>query len=205
MTQTIDRHPGTGSARGADALAEHFDALASSAARLRSSVVQLQAWADQLAEMYDGGGRLLACGNGGSAAEAQHLTGELVGRFRDDRHPLSAIALHADTSAGTAILNDYGADELFARQVRAHGRPGDVLVAFSTSGTSGNVVAAAKAAHEIGVTVWALTGPAPNPLAAMADAALSVDAPSVATVQEIHLSLVHALCLALDQRLGVSP
>ena len=85
--------------------------------------------------MYARDGRLLACGNGGSAAEAQHLTGELVGRFRHDRRPLSAIALHADTSALTAILNDYGTEEFYARQVRAHGRSGDILMAFSTSGT----------------------------------------------------------------------
>ena len=126
-----------------------------------------------------------------------------MGRFRHDRRPLSAIALHADTSAATAILNDYGTEEFYARQVRAHGRSGDVLMAFSTSGTSANVVAAAKAAHEIGVEVWALTGPAPNPLAALSDSALAVSAPTVATVQEIHLSIVHALCLALDEELGV--
>lgn len=113
--------------------------------------------------------QIAACGNGGSAAEAQHLTGELVGRFRSERRPLSAIALHTDTSAGTAIVNDYGETELFARQVRAHGRSDDVLVLLSTSGASPNVLAAAKAAHDIGVTTWAMTGPAPNPLAALCD------------------------------------
>jgi D-sedoheptulose 7-phosphate isomerase len=146
---------------------------------------------------------VLTCGNGGSASEAQHLTGELVGRFRHDRQPLSAIALCADSSATTAIMNDYGVEDVFARQVRAHGRPGDVLIAFSTSGTSPNVVAAAKAALETGVTVWALTGPAPNPLAALSDSAIPVIAATVATVQEIHLSIVHALCIALDDALGV--
>ncbi len=160
-------------------------------------------WAEQLAEVFAAGGRVLTCGNGGSASEAQHLTGELVGRFRHDRQPLSAIALGADSAATTAIMNDYGVEEVFARQVRAHGRPGDVLVAFSTSGTSVNVVAAAKAALDIGVTVWALTGPAPNPLAALSDYAIPVDAATVATVQEIHLLVVHALCIALDDALGV--
>jgi D-sedoheptulose 7-phosphate isomerase len=140
----------------------------------------------------------LACGNGGSAAEAQHLTAELVGRFRDERIPLSAISLHADTSALTAIANDYGTDEMFARGVRAHGRPGDILVALSTSGTSPNVLAAVKSAHETGLVTWAMTGPAPNPLAAMCDDAICVEAPTTATVQEIHLLLVHALCIALD-------
>ena len=188
-----------------DTIAEHFAALADTAATLGPLAPQIREWGRWLAEMYARDGRLLACGNGGSAAEAQHLTGELVGRFRHDRRPLSAIALHADTSAATAILNDYGNEEFYARQVRAHGRSGDILMAFSTSGTSVNVLAAAKAAHEIGVEVWALTGPGPNPLAALSDSAIAVIAPTVATVQEIHLSMVHALCLALDEELGVGP
>jgi D-sedoheptulose 7-phosphate isomerase len=146
---------------------------------------------------------LLVCGNGGSAAEAQHLTGELVGRYLHDRRPLSAIALHADTSALTAIGNDYGGHETFARQVFAHGRPGDVLIALSTSGISRNVVSAAKAAHEVGMTAWALTGPAPNTLAAVCDDAIAVEAPSMATVQEVHLAVIHALCAAVDDALGV--
>jgi D-sedoheptulose 7-phosphate isomerase len=182
---------------------EHFAALSAALEQLGAHTPKLRAWGAHLASVLPSGARLLACGNGGSAAEAQHLTGELVGRFLHERQPLSAIALHADTSAGTAIVNDYGGQELFARQVRAHGRPGDVLVLLSTSGMSPNVVAAAKAAHEIAVTTWALTGPAPNPLAALCDDAIAVDAPSVATVQEVHLALVHALCAALDESMGV--
>ena len=183
---------------------DHLAALAEAAGRTRESAHRITAWGRHLAGVFEAGGRLLACGNGGSAAEAQHLTGELVGRFRHERQPLSAIALHADTSATTAIVNDYGDHEVFARQVRAHGRPGDVLVCLSTSGTSQNVVAAAKAAHELGVTTWALTGPAPNPLAALCDDAVTVEAPTVATVQEMHLALVHGLCAALDDALGVT-
>ena len=184
---------------------DHLLALSSAAERNADAAAVVQRWGVQLAEILGSGGRLLACGNGGSAAEAQHLTGELVGRFRLDRRPFSGIALHADTSAGTAILNDYGGDELYARQVVAHGRPGDVLVALSTSGTSSNVLAAAKAAHDVGMIVWSLTGGAPNPLAALSDDAVCVEAPTVATVQEIHLCLVHALCLAFDEALGVAP
>ncbi|QRP49720.1 SIS domain-containing protein [Amycolatopsis sp. FDAARGOS 1241] len=183
---------------------DHLAALREAALRTSVSAPTIAAWGNHLAAVFDAGGRLLACGNGGSAAEAQHLTGELVGRFRGERRPLSAIPLHADTSAATAIGNDYGEHEVFARQVRAHGRPGDVLVCLSTSGSSQNVVAAAKAAHELGVTTWALTGPAPNPLAALCDDAITVPAPSVATVQELHLALVHALCAALDDALGVA-
>ncbi|WP_280251055.1 D-sedoheptulose-7-phosphate isomerase [Nocardia abscessus] len=182
---------------------EHFAALRAALERTSSVAPDIRRWGRELADILDNGGRLLACGNGGSAAEAQHLTGELVGRFRSERRPLSAIALHTDTSAGTAIVNDYGETELFARQVRAHGRPDDVLVLLSTSGASPNVLAAAKAAHDIGVTTWAMTGPAPNPLAALCDDAVAVDAPTTATVQEVHLVLVHALCAALDEALGI--
>ncbi|AIG77536.1 Phosphoheptose isomerase [Amycolatopsis japonica] len=182
---------------------EHFAALSEAAGKSASWSPKIRGWGDQLAAVLSSGGRLLACGNGGSAAEAQHLTGELVGRFRNDRQPFSAIALHADTSAVTAIVNDYGEHDVFARQVRAHGRPGDILVCLSTSGGSPNVVAAAKAAHELGVTTWAITGPSPNPLAALCTDAIPVEAPSMATVQEVHLALVHALCTALDDALGV--
>lgn len=183
---------------------EHFVILRTALARMEQVAgAQTELWGRHLAEVFDRGGRLLACGNGGSAAEAQHLTGELVGRFLHERRPLSAIALHADTSALTAITNDYGGHESFARQVFAHGRPGDVLIALSTSGASRNVVSAAKAAHEVGMTAWALTGPAPNTLAAVCDDAIAVEAACVSTVQEIHLAIVHALCMAIDDALGV--
>src|SRR3954452_19384972 len=179
-------------------IAEHFGDLTRAVDRIGPTAPKLRNWGHHLADVLSGGGRLLACGNGGSAAEAQHLTAELVGRFRDERMPLSAISLHADTSALTATHNDYGADEMFARGVRAHGRPGDILVALSTSGTSPNVLGAVKAAHETGLTTWAMAGPAPNPLAAMCDDAICVEASTTATVQEIHLLLVHSLCIALD-------
>lgn len=177
---------------------EHFRALERAACRVRVHAPTVEAWGRHLARVLSSGGRLLACGNGGSAAEAQHLTGELTGRFLHDRRPLSAIPLHGDTSALTAIVNDYGEHEVFARQVRAHGRANDVLIALSTSGRSQNVLAAAKTAQELKMTVWALTGPAPNALAALCDEAIAVDAPTPATVQEVHLSLVHALCTAID-------
>lgn len=177
----------------------HWSELAAAMQRTCDQTRTVEQWGRQLAAVFDSGGSLLACGNGGSAAQAQHLTGELVGKFRTDRRPLPAFPLHADTSGTTAIANDYGANEVFARQVAAHGRPRDVLVALSTSGTSGNVVAAAKAAREAGMTVWALTGRAPNPLAAISDDAIAVDAEDVATVQEVHLAIVHALCAVVDE------
>ncbi|MFI9275555.1 D-glycero-beta-D-manno-heptose 1-phosphate adenylyltransferase [Kitasatospora sp. NPDC052896] len=177
----------------------HIQALAAALPLL--DVGRLQEWGRILADRLPTGRRLLVAGNGGSAAEAQHLTSELVGRFRAERAPLSAIALHADSSSVTAIANDYGQNEVFARQVRAHGRPGDVLLLLSTSGTSPNLLAAAKAARELGLTVWALTGPAPNPLAASADRSVCVDTVEVATVQECHLVAVHTLCATVDAHL----
>lgn len=176
----------------------HVRALQQALASLAFETARIDRWGHHLADVLLAGGRLLAAGNGGSAAEAQHLTAELVGRYRDERVPLSAIALHADTSSLTAISNDYGAEEAFARQVRAHGRPGDVLVALSTSGASPNVLAAAAAAAEVGMTTWALTGPAPNPLATRCDEAVCVAAAATATVQEIHLVAVHLLSAAVD-------
>ncbi|WP_411150167.1 PfkB family carbohydrate kinase [Streptomyces sp. A30] len=174
----------------------HIQALAAALPLLDTD--RLQTWGSHLADRLPAGGRLLVAGNGGSAAEAQHLTSELVGRFRAERPPLSAIALHADSSSVTAIANDYGSEEVFARQVRAHGRPGDVLLLLSTSGRSPNVLAAARAARELGLTVWALTGPAPNPLTEASDQAVCVDTEEVATVQECHLVAVHVLCAAVD-------
>lgn len=160
-------------------------------------------WGLDVAEALYGGGRLLAAGNGGSAAQAQHLTAELVGRYRLDRLPLSAICLSAETSSLTAIVNDYPPEELFARQVAAHGRPGDVVALLSTSGTSANIVAAARRGRELGLRVLAFTGPSPNPLAAAAGEALCIEARFTATVQELHLVALHILCAAVDEQLGL--
>lgn len=156
-------------------------------------------WGAALASRLGAGCRLLVAGNGGSAAQAQHLTAELVGRYRDDRPPYSALALHADTSSTTAIANDYGVQEIFARQVCAHGRTGDVLMLLSTSGASANLLVAAKEAQRLGMSVWALTGPAPNPLEGTADEHLCVDGATTATVQELHLVAVHMLCESFDR------
>jgi phosphoheptose isomerase len=172
---------------------------------LRSPLTRLgtaRDWGRRLATPLLAGNRLLVAGNGGSAAEAQHLTAELVGRYVDDRPPLSAIALHAETSSLTAIGNDYGAREAFARQVAAHGREGDLVLLLSASGRSPNVLAAAERARALGLTVLAMTGPAPNPLAALADDAICVAGAGTAVVQEVHLIAIHALCEALDARIS---
>jgi D-sedoheptulose 7-phosphate isomerase len=184
---------------------DHLRQLADAVEQFAPCVDIADAWGKRLAAVLDAGGRLLAAGNGGSAAQAQHLTAELVGRYRDDRPPYSAICLSAETSSLTAIANDYPPAELFARQVQAHGRPGDVLVLMSTSGTSANIVAAAERGRAAGLRVWALTGPRPNPLADAAHETLAVDAPFTATVQELHLVALHIICAALDEELGVIP
>ena len=177
---------------------DHLAALVRPLAALDHDVDRIDDWGRHMAQVLRGGGRLLAAGNGGSAAQAQHLTSELVGRYRDDRPAFSAIALHAETSAVTAIVNDYGASAMFARQVEAHGRSGDILVALSTSGSSRNVLAAVEAAARRGMTTWALTGRAPNPLVACCDDAVCVDAKATATVQEVHQIVVHLMCAAFD-------
>jgi D-sedoheptulose 7-phosphate isomerase len=182
-------------------VAEHLEQLRIGLWSLEQQAGTIEGWGRELARVFAGGGRLLAAGNGGSAAEAQHLTAELVGRFEADRQPLSALALHAETSSLTAICNDSGPDEIFARQVEAHGRTGDVLVLLSTSGRSPNLLTAAARARRTGVRVWALSGPRPNPLADEADQALAVDTPSPTAVQEVHLVAVHALCSAVERQL----
>lgn len=177
----------------------HLDALTDALREVAEQIDRLRRWAGELADTLDGGGRLLAVGNGGSAAQAQHLTAELVGRYCDERRPFSALALHADVSSVTAIANDYGVDHVFDRQVRAHGRPGDVLLALSTSGRSGNVVAAVRSARQRGLRTWALTGAAPNPLVGAVDDAVVVSSGNTATVQEVHLVVLHLLCEFLDE------
>jgi phosphoheptose isomerase len=178
---------------------DHATELTTALAGLRSQAGMVERWGHHLAQALWEGRRLLAAGNGGSAAEAQHLTAELVGRFLAERRPFSAIALCAETSSLTAIVNDYGVDEMFARQVEGHGRPGDVLVLLSTSGRSPNVLHAAARGRQVGMTVWGMTGPGPNPLSALCDETLAIDAPSTAAVQALHLVAVHALCAAVDE------
>ncbi|HEV8153612.1 MAG TPA: glycosyltransferase [Solirubrobacteraceae bacterium] len=195
---------GRGRFRRVPAAAEHLGALSAALGQLTAAAPQLEDWGARLAVRLLEGGRVLAVGNGGSAAQAEHFTAELVGRYVTERTPLSAICLHADAAALTAIGNDYGPEAAFARQVRAHGRHGDVLLALSTSGASANVLAAAGAAREGGLEVWGLTGRAPNPLAAVCDEVLAVDAAETATVQELHLVALHVLCGALARAVAAT-
>jgi D-sedoheptulose 7-phosphate isomerase len=183
-----------------DHLDAHLTGLAGALSAFRAEGRRLARWGADLAWHLGQGGRLLVAGNGGSAAEAQHLAAELVGRLRGERIPLSAIALTPDSSAVTAISNDYGYEEVFARQVRAHGRPGDVLIVMSTSGRSPNLVRAVHAAREIGMRTWAMAGPGRSPLADACDEALCCPGDGQ-VIQELHLVSVHVLCEYVDQEL----
>ncbi len=152
-------------------------------------------------------GKILVCGNGGSAADAQHFSAELLNRFEAERPPLAALALTTDTSTLTSIANDYSYNEVFSKQVRALGRKGDVLLAISTSGNSANVIEAIHAAHERNLDVIALTGKRGGKMAELltaTDILLCVPADKTARIQEVHLLCLHCLCDSIDCLLGVS-
>ncbi|ANX04233.1 phosphoheptose isomerase [Immundisolibacter cernigliae] len=155
-----------------------------------------------LAASLRGGGKLLVCGNGGSAADAQHFSAELLGRYERERAGLPAIALHGDSSTVTAVANDYGYEHVFARQVQALGRPGDVLLAISTSGNSPGILRALEAAQQAGLGVVALTGRdggALAPLLRPADIEIRVPAQITARIQEVHILILHCLCELIDE------
>ena len=147
------------------------------------------------------GGRLFTAGNGGSAADAQHIAAELTGRFRRDRRPWPAMALHTNTSALTAIGNDYGYDQVFARELSAHARPGDVLLALSTSGNSPNILRAIQAARQDKVKVIGLTGDSGGEMRTACDVCLCVPSQSTPRIQEMHIMIYHAICELLEERL----
>ena len=148
------------------------------------------------------GGQLLIAGNGGSAADAQHIAAELTGRFLLERQPLRAMALHGNTSALTAIGNDYGYEHVFARELSAHARPGDVLLAISTSGNSRNILRAMEAARERKVKIIGLTGESGGQLGSRCDLCLCVPSRSTARIQEMHITIGHAICELLEARLA---
>lgn len=147
------------------------------------------------------GHKVLLCGNGGSAADAQHIAAEFVGRFLKDRRSLPSIALTTDTSAITAIANDYGYEKVFSRQVEGLGAAGDVLIAISTSGRSPNIIAAADQARKQGIKVIACTGEAPSALAERADVTLAVPSGYTPHIQQAHITLLHVLCELVERQL----
>ncbi|MCZ7591543.1 MAG: D-sedoheptulose 7-phosphate isomerase [Kiritimatiellae bacterium] len=178
---------------------EHLAVMAQVFNELRPRVEEV---ADELVRCLKGGGKVLVCGNGGSAADAQHIAGEFLNRFLMERKPYACIALTTDTSTLTAIGNDYSFDQIFEKQVQALGRHGDLLIAISTSGKAANVIRAAKAAKELGVRVVVMTGGAGGDLAPLADICLSVTCTKhTPRIQEGHLMMFHAFCELLEEKM----
>lgn len=169
--------------------------VADEAAALLPRIAQL---ADRLCASLAGGGTLVTFGNGGSAADAQHFAGELLGRFRAARRPLPAIALSTDPSVVTCIANDFSYEDLFARQVEALVKPGDVVIGITTSGRSENVVRGLRAARDAGAFTVAWTGADPGPAGGAAEVTLAVPSTTTARVQEMHTLAMHVICVAID-------
>lgn len=174
---------------------EHLEVARASRAALAPDVAAL---AGQLIETFGQGGRLLVFGNGGSAADAQHLAGELTGHYDRDRRPLPVLALTTDTSVLTATANDYAYDEVFSRQVKAHVRAGDVVMGISTSGRAASVIAGVEVARAMGAHTWALTGASGGRLAEVAEHVIRVPSEVTARVQEMHITVIHAVSELVD-------
>jgi D-sedoheptulose 7-phosphate isomerase len=198
-------HAEQGAAALATRIAAHFSESASVQLEARKALAApLARSIEKMTAALSAGGKILACGNGGSAADAQHFAAELVNRFEAERPPLAAVALTTDTSTLTSIANDYDYVQVFEKQLRAIGRKGDVLLAISTSGNSPNVVAAIGAAHELGIGVVALTGRGGGKMAAAlgaADVNICVPHDRTARIQEVHLLALHCICDGIDFQL----
>jgi D-sedoheptulose 7-phosphate isomerase len=183
--------------------AKTLDASMAVVASLKDLEPALMRAAQRCAACLNGNGKLLVCGNGGSAAHAMHLVGELVGRYKGERRPMAALSLGTDPALATCLGNDYSFNELFSRQFEALARPEDVLVAFSTSGCSQNVIAALKAANAMGVASIAFLGNDGGPALSLATEALVVRHSDTARIQEGHQVLVHCLMDLLEVAVGV--
>jgi phosphoheptose isomerase len=186
-------------ARVARTFAETIDVHREFASRSSAAVGEAAA---VIATAMHQGGKLLLCGNGGSASDAQHVAAELVGRFQRDRRALAAVALTVDTSVVTSIANDLSFDDVFARQIEAIGTPKDVLLAISTSGRSPNVIRAVDAAKRMSMKTVALTGADGGPLAGGVDVHVNVSTRSTARAQEVHRTILHVICEILEQELA---
>lgn len=177
---------------------EHTNELIAAAKAAEPFHKQVEDVVVRLREAFTAGKKVLIAGNGGSAAEAQHFSDEMLGRYRGDRRPYPAVALTADTAAITCIGNDYGFEQIFARQIEALGNEGDIFIGLTTSGTSKNILAAAEVARAKGMTVIALTGQK-GIFTKMADAAIESPSEKAAIVQEFHLHAIHLICEAFEE------
>lgn len=181
--------------------AEHLQTIESAQ---EASIGFIEKACSLISQSLTDGGTIMWCGNGGSASDSQHLAAELVGRFKGERRALRALALSTDTSVLTCVANDYGFDDIFSRQVEAHARTGDVLVAISTSGNSENVLRAIKQAKAMGVTTIALLGKSGGAAKDIADLSFVVPSNSTARIQEMHILIGHILCELIEAELGLS-
>lgn len=170
-----------------------------------SFVDTMLAMTDAIAEAMTRNGKLLTCGNGGSAGDAQHIAGEFISRLNYDRAPLAAVALTTDSSVLTAVGNDYGYEHVFERQVRGLGQPGDVLLAISTSGKSPSILAAMRAARERNMKVLAFTGKTGGHMPPLADLTLHAPSDSTPLIQQVHIMAAHIVCGLVEQRLFPQP
>ncbi len=185
-----------------DAARQALDASATAMRRFaEESVEDVAAAAQHVTDALRAGGKVLLCGNGGSAADAQHIAGELVGRFKLERPAFHAVALTTDTSTMTSIANDYGFQEMFARQVQGLGEEGDVLLAYSTSGNSPNILRVIDEAKAQGMTVIGLTGRGGGKMAAVCDVCIQTPSDVTPVVQECHAAAGHTICLLVEQAL----
>jgi D-sedoheptulose 7-phosphate isomerase len=193
-----------------DSVTEHFRrslSVMEGAARDHALRVTILAIADCITASFRNGGKLLIAGNGGSAADAQHIAGEFLSRLRFDRNPLPAIALTTDTSVLTAVGNDYGYERVFERQVRGLGRQGDIFIGISTSGRSPNVLTALEAARQLGITTIGFTGAAhgANAMRALCDIVLAAPTDDTPLIQQIHITAAHAICEVVERDLFTGP
>lgn len=182
-------------------VAEDLTEFARCIEHLRDSVPDISKAAELMCSTITNGGKVLFCGNGGSAADSQHLAAELMGRYRRDRHPMAAISLTVDTSALTAIGNDYGYDDVFSRQVQGLGRSGDLLVGISTSGNSRNVLKALRVARDLGLVTVGLTGETGGEMKTLCDVCIRVPSNRTNRIQEMHILVGHFLCGYVEESL----
>jgi D-sedoheptulose 7-phosphate isomerase len=180
-------------------LIEGSNVLRQTAYSLAPNIVTV---AEDIINILRNGGKVLTCGNGGSAADAQHFAAELVGRYRRERPAWPAIALTADPSVLTSLCNDYGFEQVFARQVQALAQPGDILVAISTSGRSKNVLAAVEAASALGIRTVGLTGQGTSKLGEMVNHHLPIPSSNTAFIQQAHIAVIHIICELVEERLS---
>ena len=192
-------NPSPAEQRVIDDLIEGSNVIRQTAYSLAPDIVTV---AEHIINTLQNGGKVLTCGNGGSAADAQHFAAELVGRYRRERPGWSAIALTVDSSVLTSLCNDYGFEQVFAHQVQALGRPGDILVAISTSGRSKNVLAAVEAASALGIRTVGLTGQGTSKLGEIVDHHLPIPSTNTAFIQQAHIAVIHIICELVEERLS---